>query len=65
MPIKFILHQQELTLEADQIPAAEALRVLNLPPESYLMVRDGEMILEETVLHAGDEIRLVPVIAGG
>ena len=65
MAIKFILHQQELSLDQDQLTAAEALITLDLPPESYLLVRDGEMIPETAVLRDGDVIRLVPVIAGG
>ena len=65
MAIKFILHQQEIQLDDNHITAAQALEALHLPPESYLLVLDGEMILETDELHDGDTIRLIPVIAGG
>ena len=38
---------------------------LGMEPESYLAVRDGEMITEDRLLKDGDFVKLVPVISGG
>lgn len=38
---------------------------LGLEQESYLAVRNGEMITEDRLLGEGDFVKLVPVISGG
>ncbi len=43
----------------------EAMQRLGLTPESYLPVRDGELVPDDERLKAGDVIRLVAVISGG
>jgi sulfur carrier protein ThiS len=42
-----------------------ALQKVNILPESIIATRDGEMILEDEILRAGDVVRLVAVISGG
>jgi len=43
----------------------QALKRIGLNTESYLAVRDGEVITEDQMLHPGDRVRIVPVISGG
>ncbi len=43
----------------------EAIRHIGLTPESYLAVRDGELVPDDERLRAGEEIRLIAVISGG
>jgi sulfur carrier protein ThiS len=43
----------------------DALRKANLIPDSVLAVRQGELITDDAILRAGDQIRLVAVISGG
>jgi sulfur carrier protein ThiS len=51
------------------IPAGQTLgkvmKSLGFSPESYLAVRNGEMITEDEILKEGDQIQLVAVISGG
>lgn len=42
-----------------------ALKKLGIPSESVLAIRNGEMITEDTILNAGEEIKLIHVISGG
>ncbi|NPA31791.1 MAG: MoaD/ThiS family protein [Chloroflexi bacterium] len=43
----------------------EAIRRIGLTPESYLAVRDGELVPDDERLRAGEVIRLIAVISGG
>ncbi len=45
--------------------AREVVRELGLNPESYLIVRDGELITDDTLLRPGDRVELIAVISGG
>jgi len=65
MPITIILRKQELTLEEKSIQVKHALEKLGLSPESYLVVRNGELVNENETLREGDTIRLVASISGG
>jgi sulfur carrier protein ThiS len=42
-----------------------ALEKADILPESVIATRDGEMILEDEILHDGDVVKLVAVISGG
>jgi len=65
MPITIILRKQELTLEDKSIQVKLALEKLGLSSESYLVVRNGELVNENETLREGDIIRLVAAISGG
>lgn len=65
MPITLILRKQELILEEKSIQVRLALEKLGLSPESYLVVRNGELVNENETLREGDSIRLVAAISGG
>lgn len=43
----------------------QALKRIGLNSESYLVVRDGEIIAEDLVLKNGEKARIVAVISGG
>jgi sulfur carrier protein ThiS len=65
MAIKLVLRKKEFLLEAKSIQVKQALKQLNLSPEAYLLVRDGDLLNENDWLSDGDEIKVVPVISGG
>lgn len=65
MPIiTLTLRKQEFKLE-EEITVKQALERLKLPPQSYLVVRGGELLTEDLRLKDGDVVKLVPVISGG
>ncbi|WP_299024824.1 MoaD/ThiS family protein [uncultured Thermanaerothrix sp.] len=64
MPVVLILRKQEFQIEGT-ITVKEALRRLNLSPESHLVVRNGELLNENDVLRDGDVVKIVPSISGG
>ena len=43
----------------------DALIKLEIPPESVIPVKDGELLTDDELLEDGDQIRLVAVISGG
>jgi sulfur carrier protein len=65
MTIKLILRKKEYQLEGKTIQVKQALAELSLSPESYLLVRNGELLNENDWLKDGDEIKIVAVISGG
>lgn len=56
--------KQELVV---QTPASvkEALESLHLDTESFLVIRNGELIGENEILQDGDSVKLIPVMIGG
>jgi sulfur carrier protein ThiS len=64
MAVKVIFRQEELEVPG-LVSVGEALVRLGLPPESYLVIRDGILLDEIEILQDGDTIRLVGVISGG
>ncbi len=45
--------------------ARDAIKELQLNPQSYLIVRNGELVTDDTILEPGDEIELIAAISGG
>lgn len=43
----------------------DALKKINIVPESVIATRNGEMILDDEILKDGDVVKLVAVISGG
>ena len=41
------------------------LRELNLNPESYLVIRDGELLTRDDLVHEDDTVELLSTISGG
>lgn len=50
---------------ATPITARGVLDKLNLPGESFHILRNGLIVDEEEELHDGDTVKLIPVITGG
>ena len=65
MSIKLILRKKEYEIEQKSIQVKLALKQLQLSPEAYLLVRAGELLNENDVLHDGDVVKIVAVISGG
>ena len=65
MAIKLILRKKEYVIEEKFIQVKLALKRLELSPEAYLLVRAGELLNENDVLHDGDVVKIVAVISGG
>ena len=64
MAIKFFYRKTVYTLEKE-MSLKQAYKELNLIPESYLALKNNELITESEMLKDGDEIKLVSVISGG
>lgn len=66
MAVKVILRNKEIFLdETKDLTVNKILKKLDLIPETYLCVRNGELLTEQELIRDGDIIRLVPVISGG
>jgi sulfur carrier protein len=44
---------------------ADVLRVLNLVPESFLVIRNGELVTTDHAVGEEDVLEMRPVISGG
>jgi sulfur carrier protein ThiS len=47
------------------IPVRKAMKILQITPDSHLIIRRGELITDDEILQPGDLIELLPVISGG
>ena len=64
MPVKLILRNKEYEVKPGMM-LLDALRKINVIPESVIATRDGEMILDDEILKDGDVVKFVAVISGG
>jgi sulfur carrier protein ThiS len=64
MPAILILRKKEYQVRHG-MTIRSALQKLEIPPESVLPTRNGELVNEEDILKDGDVIKLVAVISGG
>ena len=64
MPVKMIVRKQEYEAPAG-LTLQQAIEHIGLQPESYLVLREGEMIVATEVLREGDTVKLIAVISGG
>ena len=64
MPVKLILRNKEYEVKPG-MQLLDALRKINVVPESVIATRNGEMILDDEILKDGDVVKLVAVISGG
>jgi sulfur carrier protein len=65
MAIKIILQKKVIEINKSKISLKNVLLELDLHPESYLAVRNGELITEREILQDGDEVKLIAAISGG
>jgi sulfur carrier protein len=64
MPAVIRIRKDEFTVDTP-VKLNDALHELHLSPQSYLVVRDGEMMTEDRIIRDGDQIQLIAVISGG
>jgi sulfur carrier protein ThiS len=64
MTVKLVLRAKEYEVKAG-MNLIDALRKINILPESVIATREGEMILDDEILKDGDVVRLIAVISGG
>jgi sulfur carrier protein ThiS len=62
--VKLILRKQEFEVRSG-MALMDALKKVNILPESVIATRDGEVITEDEILENGDAVKLVAVISGG
>jgi sulfur carrier protein len=64
--MKLILPDQK-TIDIDRVPAPveKVLLELGINPLEVIVVRNGKMISEDTVVQADDEIRVIRIAHGG
>jgi sulfur carrier protein ThiS len=64
MVAKLILRDKVYEVRAG-MSLLDSLKKSNIVPESVIAIRNGEMITDDEILRAGDEVKLVAVISGG
>ena len=64
MSVKLILRNKEYEVKHG-MQLLDALKKINVVPESVIATRNGEMILDDEILKDGDVVKLVAVISGG
>ena len=64
MSVKIIKHSEEHIAKAG-MTLWDALKKIEVLPESVLATRDGEMITEDEILEENQTIHLIDVISGG
>jgi len=62
--VKLILREKEYDVKPG-MTLLSALQKIDVVPESVIATREGEMILDDEILHDGDVINLIAVISGG
>ena len=64
MAVKLLLRDKEYEVKPG-MQLLDALRKINIVPESVIATREGEMILDDEILKDGDVVKLIAVISGG
>ena len=64
MPVSIELRDALYEVRAG-MTARDALKKIDVLPESVLITRNGELITEDEILNEGEQIRLIAVISGG
>jgi sulfur carrier protein ThiS len=64
MTVKLVLRGKEYEVKAG-MNLIDALRKINILPESVIATRGGDMILDDEILKDGDVVMLIAVISGG
>jgi sulfur carrier protein len=49
----------------ENITARDALKKINIDPESVLITVNGKLVTDDFVLRQGDQVKLVAVVSGG
>ena len=64
MSVRLILRDKAFDVKPGMM-LLDALKKIDVVPESVIATRNGEMILDDEILKDGDEVKLIAVISGG
>ena len=64
MPVKIMMRNKEYEVKPG-MNLLDALKKIDILPESVIATCDGEMILEDEILKDGALVKLISVISGG
>jgi sulfur carrier protein len=64
MPVLLKFRDQEFIVKAG-MTARDALKKIDILPDTVLITRDGELLTDDEILKEGEVIRLIAVISGG
>jgi sulfur carrier protein ThiS len=64
-PTALLIHRNKRHTVRAGSTLRDAILHIGLSPEAVLASRGGELVTDDVILQAGDEIRLVAVISGG
>lgn len=62
--MKVVFRDQEWELKGG-LTARAAIKKVGLDPENVLVVRDGRLVTDDTLLQEDDQVKLIAVISGG
>jgi len=65
MKIEVFIERENKTRCLEAKIVHELLKKLKIPQGTVLVIRNNEIVTEDTKLKKGDKIRLLPVISGG
>ncbi len=63
--VKVYLERESKTKYVEAKTARELLKKLKIPEGTVLVIRNNEIITEDTKLKKDNKVRLLPVISGG
>jgi thiamine biosynthesis protein ThiS len=64
MVAKLILRDKEYETKPG-MTLLDALKKINVIPESVIATRNGEILTDDEIIRSGDVIKLIAVISGG
>jgi sulfur carrier protein ThiS len=62
--MKLVYRDQEWDLRGG-MTARAAIKKVALDPEAVLVVRNGQLVTDDTILAEEDEVKLIAVVSGG
>jgi sulfur carrier protein ThiS len=62
--MRIVYRDKEWDVKSGQTARA-AIKKVDLDPEAVLVIRNGQLVTDDTILQEGDEVKLVAVISGG
>jgi sulfur carrier protein ThiS len=62
--MKIVYRDKEWELRGG-MTARAAVKKLDLDPEAILVIRNGKLVTDDTLLENADEVKLIAVISGG
>ena len=63
--VNVFIERENKTTKINARNAKEVMKILNINPETVLIIKNNELILPEENLNDKDELKLLSVISGG